>query len=90
MTVHLKTLITVIIILLPGPVTMAGNWKLAQLRDTSLVVSVYSAANNTSMTVGTIWNDEFFFCEPVNAEWLNVRTTKPIWGVHTKKQDPVG
>jgi hypothetical protein len=86
MIVHLKKLITVIIILLPGPVTMAGNWKLAQLRDTSSIISVYSAANNTSKTVAAIKHNEFFYCEPGNADWWNVRTTKPIWGYIHKSQ----
>jgi hypothetical protein len=86
MIVCLKTLITVIIILLLGPVTMAGNWKLARLRDTSSVVNVYSATNNTSETVATIKNDEFFYCEPGNADWWNIHTMKPIWGYIHKSQ----
>jgi hypothetical protein len=86
MIVHLKTLITVIIILLPGPITMAENWKIAQLRDPNSVVNVYSATNNTSEVVATIKNDEFFYCESDNADWWHVRTTKPIWGyIHKSK-----
>jgi hypothetical protein len=69
MIVHLKTLITVIIILLLGPITMAENWKIAQLRDPSSLVNVYSTTNDTSEAVSTIKNDEFFYCEPGNADW---------------------
>jgi hypothetical protein len=86
MIVHLKTSIVVIITLLLGPITMAENWKIAQLRDPNTVVNVYSAANNTSETVATINNDEFFYCEPGNADWWHVRTTKPIWGYIHKSQ----
>lgn len=86
MIVYLKTLITVIIILLLGPIAMAENWKLAQLRHPSSVVNVYSAINDTSKAVATITNDEFFYCEPGNTDWWHVRTSKPIWGYIHKSQ----
>ncbi|WP_133055384.1 SH3 domain-containing protein [Niastella koreensis] len=86
MIVHLKRLITVIIILLPGPKMRAQTWKIAQLRDPNPVVNVYNAANDTSEKVATITKDEIFYCEPGNAGWWHVRTTKPIWGYIPKSQ----
>ncbi|MCS3795153.1 hypothetical protein [Niastella sp. OAS944] len=86
MIVHLKTWITVIIILLPGPMIMAQNLKLAQLRNAGPVVNVYSTANNTSQTVATIKDDEFFYCEPGTADWRHIRTIKSILGYIHKSQ----